>query len=157
MRSCRFLLVLALATAGCSSGDEPMSDDEGDACHPTDADGIEAGDYTFVVAVNDQGYTPRILKSQNLGNITLTLKNVGSKPHDLVIDCIPIDAPGCPKTSCFPATANVTTVVPGETATTTFTVPYVEGIYTFRSDVGADSTAETDGGVTGIWGQYVVQ
>jgi hypothetical protein len=40
---------------------------------------------------------------------------------------------------------------------TTFVTPNPEGIYNFRSDVAGDSTVQSDGGVSGLWGQFILQ
>ena len=173
-------LVLLSPSPGCSNvagsvpGNDaglchtnPAADDDDDdagdgggggACKPGDADGIIGGCYAFALTVDDATFTPIILKSQNLGEVTIKLTNNGSKPHDLVFGCIPTPSlNGCPAQSCFPAAANLAPVVPGATASTTFVAPSPEGIYVFRSDVAGDSTSDTDGGRSGLWGQFVVQ
>lgn len=182
MRSACCFLGLLLAI-GCSNvaGDVPGSDagacpanpasgDDGgggggdgddagsNACAPGDTDGINGGCYSFVVTVDDTAFSPVILKTENLGQVTLELKNAGTTPHDLVIGCIPTpNGQGCPTQSCFPAAANIPAVAPGSSATVTFVTPNPEGIYEFRSDVGTDSQQDADGGFSGLWGQFVVQ
>jgi hypothetical protein len=141
-----------------AAGDDDGGDDGGASpCAPPDSDGINAGCYVFDVTVDDNGFTPVILKAQNLGQVTITLTNAGTRPHDLVFGCIPVTFPGCPAQQCFPAGANLLPVQPGQSATTMFMTPNPEGIYDFRSDVAGDSELEGDGGETGIWGQFVVQ
>jgi hypothetical protein len=132
----------ALSSGGCAS----------------DQDGVSGGQVTFVLAVDDTTFSPTILKAQNLAQVTLTLKNTGTRPHDLVVDCIatPNDN-GCPTTSCFPDAGRIPAVPPDASATTTFVTPNPEGIYAFRSDLGTDSHVASDGGVTGLAGQFIVQ
>jgi hypothetical protein len=140
-------------------GDTSSGDDAGSsACSPGDSDGLIGGCFLFDVTVTEQGFTPVILKAQNLGEVTLVLHNDGTSPHDFVVDCIPTpNGQGCPATSCFPPGASIPELAPGASATTTFVTPNPEGIYNFRSDVGTDSQEESDGGVSGLWGQFVVQ
>ena len=139
---------------GGGGGDDGSSS----SCIPSDSDGIVGGCYAFDVTVDDTGFSPIILKAQNLATVTVTLRNTGTRPHDFVIGCIPISYPGCPPQQCFSAGANIPSLAPGQSATATFTTPNPEGIYDFRSDVAGDSQLDSDdGGVTGIWGQFVVQ
>jgi hypothetical protein len=109
------------------------------------------------VTVDDTGFTPIILKTQNSAQVTLTLTNNGTKPHDFVMGCVSISYPGCPFQYCFPPDANIASLPPGGTATTTFVTPFVEGIYDFRSDLPGDSQTASDGGISGLRGQFVVQ
>jgi hypothetical protein len=175
--SAAVLLGLAVAGSHCSNvagspgnlGDSgacqtnPVGDDGGDdgggsPCAPSDSDGINGGCYVFDLTVDDAAFSPIILKAQNLGVVTVTLHNSGTKPHDFVMGCLPVNYPGCPPQQCFPAAANIPAVAPGSTGTATFTTPNPEGIYNFRSDVAGDSQFDgDDGGVTGLWGQFVVQ
>jgi hypothetical protein len=142
-----------------AGGDDGGGDDGGSVnpCAPPDSDGIVGGCYVFQVTVDDTGFSPVILKAQNLGKVAVTLTNNGTKPHDFVLGCIPISFAGCPPQECFAASANIPPVAPGHSATSTFVTPNPEGIYDFRSDVAGDSQVEADGGVSGIWGQFVVQ
>lgn len=143
---------------GGDDGDDGGDDGGGSPCNPPDSDGINGGCYVFDVDVDDTAFSPIILKAQNLGMVTINLHNTGTKPHDFVMGCIPISYPGCPSMQCFPAGAHIPSVAPGSSATATFTTPNPEGIYDFRSDVAGDSDLDSaDGGVTGIWGQFVVQ
>jgi hypothetical protein len=141
------------------AGDDDDDDDGGSStCKPGDADGINGGCYAYDLTVDDTGFTPIILKAQNVGQVTLHLTNKGTKPHDFVVDCLPTpNVQGCPPQSCFPAASKIGPLAPGATATASFVTPNPEGIYDFRSDVSGDSTVETDGGVTGLWGQFVIQ
>jgi hypothetical protein len=122
--------------------------DEAGACVPGDADGILGTEKTFDVTVDDDAFAPAILKAQNLTEVTLTLTNDGTTPHDFVVGCLatPNDT-GCPTKSCFPMSSAVDAVDPGESRTVRFTAPRVEGIYTFRSSVEGDTQK----------GQFVVQ
>lgn len=134
------LVVSALAFAlACEGPQAPCSDD---------ADGVSGGDYTFVVTVDDTSFTPALFAAQNGANVTLTVKNAGTKPHDFVIDCLPTPNDlGCPTSSCFEAGAAFAALAPGASETHAFVTPTPEGIYTFRSDLPGD--AQT--------GQFVVQ
>ncbi len=55
-----------------------------------------------------------------------------------------------------PADASIPAVQPGASATTTFTAPFQEGVYVFTSDVAGDTQTESDGGVTGLVGEFVL-
>ena len=173
------LAFAALALAGCSGGldagganapmrclttdaapgggDDASDDGGGSPCVAPDSDGVIGGCYVFDVTVTDTGFSPIILKAQNDAEVTIHLTNAGTKPHALEVGCIPISYPGCPSTMCFPSGARIPSVPPGSSATTLFIVPHVEGIYDFLSLVGTDSTTAEDGGVSGLWGQFVVQ
>jgi hypothetical protein len=127
-------------------------------CSPGDSDGINGSCYAFVLTVNDTGFSPIILKAQNLAQVTLTLKNTGTKPHDFSAGCIATaNLNGCPPQTCFPAAAAISAVPAGGSSTATFITPNPEGIYIFRSDLPGDSQVASDGGVSGLWGQFVVQ
>lgn len=141
-----------------AGGDDGGDDDSGSSCKPGDTDGVIGGCYAFDLAVDDTGFTPIILKAQNLGQVTLQLTNNGTRPHDFVVDCLPTpNDQGCPPQSCFPAAASLAPLAPGASVTTTFVTPNPEGIYTFHSDVAGDSGQGADGGLTGLWGQFVIQ
>jgi hypothetical protein len=85
------------------------------------------------------------------------LTNVGTKPHDMVIGCIPTGLPrGCPTTSCFPKNANIPALDPGKSVTLTYKVPLVEGAYQFTSDEPGDTDNGADGGLTGLVGEFVL-
>jgi hypothetical protein len=141
-----------LATAGC--GDGGNGDD---SCVPDDQDGVIGGENTVLLTVSDaafavggvgSGSTQRNITIQNSSNVTLTLTNVGTRPHSFVIQCIPSELPaGCPRISCFPDTADIPAVAPEASATVKFTVPVVEGAYPFSSDVPGDEA---------LLGQFVI-
>ena len=119
-----------------------------DSCTPDDQDGVIGGtmavlltvsDDAFAVGGVDSGSTQRNITVQNATNVTLTLTNVGTKPHSFVVDCIKSDLPaGCPQKSCFPKAADIPPVDPGKSVTVKFTAPLVEGAYPFHSDVDGD-------------------
>ncbi len=142
LRFSGFVAAVAFSCLACSSSTS------GDSCAPGDQDGINeqsetvlltVSDTAFAVGGVDSGSTERNITSQNSSLITLTLTNVGTKPHDLVIGCIPTGLPaGCPTTSCFPKGANFAPLAPGASMTTSFTTPAVEGAYSFTSDVAGD-------------------
>jgi FtsP/CotA-like multicopper oxidase with cupredoxin domain len=98
-----------------------------------DSNGIKGGDYTFVVSVSDSAFAPAILKSENDANITLTVQNTGTKPHDLVVDGMP--------------GAVVPALAPGSSATVMFTTPDMEGTYSYRSTQAGDA----------MTGQFILQ
>ena len=133
--------LVAAALIACSSGPDDS------VCSP-DSDGINGGNYTFDLTVDDTGFSPIILKAQNDANVTLTITNHGAAAHDFSIDCLatPNDQ-GCPTQSCFDPASTFAPIAPGASATQSFSTPNPEGIYTFRSNVGSDS----------FTGQFVVQ
>ena len=164
------VLVSAAGTAGCSSSSG--GGDDG-SCTPGDNDGIAGGAYTILVNVSDTAYavggvdsgsTSPNIAVQNFGTVTVTLTNVGTRPHDLVVQCIPSGLPATcmVQTSCFPGSAAsvpgyitiVPSVEPGMSATVTFMAPAVEGAYQFVSDDPGDTGA--DGGVSGPVGEFVL-
>jgi hypothetical protein len=128
------------------------------ACQTGDTDGINGGCFAFTITVDDNGFSPIILKAQNHAEVIVTVKNVGTKPHDFSVGCIATtNLQGCPPQTCFPAASSIPPLAPGASANASFVTPKPEGIYLFRSDVEGDSNVESDGGVSGIWGQLVVQ
>jgi len=116
--------VVLFALIAC--GEEAL--EEGGACDVPDQDGVVGGAYTFDVEVKDDGFMPAVLKAQNSGTITLTLRNTGTKPHGFEVQCRVVQ--GC--TSCFPDASKIA-VEPGATRTVTFTAPEEEGIFPVRS------------------------
>lgn len=180
-RAARALCAL-LGGAGCSSGGSAtrVGGQSADICAAPDQDGVNGGYYTFLVSVNDNGFTVGGVDSgstepnislQNLGIMTLTVTNTGTKPHDMVVQCIPTGLPAACMNpiSCFDnpddagsSTPNAVTLVPpmdpGASQTLVVQVPLVEGIYNFISDVPGDGTMfEADGGVSGkVAGDFVL-
>jgi hypothetical protein len=180
--ACALGALLAGASAGCGPGNNATngSDQSADMCTPGDQDGVNGGYYTILVSVSDTGFTVGGVNSgstepnitvQNLGIVTLTLTNTGTRPHDMVVQCIPTGLPAvCMNpTSCFDnpndagtSTPNAVTLIPpiqpGTSQTLVVQVPLVEGIYNFISDVPADDTTfEPDGGVSGnLVGDFVL-
>jgi hypothetical protein len=176
--TCVSLAVLAAHCGGSKGGGD--DDNDNDPCSTGDADGIAGGPATELVSVSDTGFTVGGVDSgstepniafQNLAVVTLTLTNTGTKPHDMVVLCIPTGLPAmCMNpTSCFPnpddagattsgAVTLVPTLQPGQSATVTFTAPIVEGTYGFFSDVAGDNTSvAADGGVSGnLQGEFVL-
>jgi hypothetical protein len=163
---------LAAACLGLSASVH-CNNDSGGACAPGDQDGISGGnvavfvtvsDTAFAVGGVDSGSTERNITVENLANVTLTLTNVGTRPHDLVVQCIPTGmAAGCPTTSCFQTDSGsagpmtlLSAVAPGQSATTTFVTPAVEGAYPFISDEPGDTETTPDGGLTGLVGEFVL-
>ncbi len=150
------------AMAGCGSNAT-----SGNSCSPGDQDGVVGGknvvlmnvsDTAFAVGGVDSGSDQRNIAVQNLSIVMLTLTNVGTKPHDLVVQCIPTGLPaGCPTESCFPPSANISALSPAQSAATTFTTPAVEGAYQFISDVPGDTQTDSSGVVGGLVGEFVLQ
>jgi hypothetical protein len=145
----RFALRAAFAFIGtalfhCSNSSSPGG--EGGACFP-DGDGINGGAYTFVLTVDDSGFSKLLLASQNDAEVTLTLTNTGSLPHGFQVGCVDVAPaypdlpPGCPNRACFPANATIAPLAPGADATITFDTPTPDGlIYPFTSNEPGDST-----------------
>jgi hypothetical protein len=142
-------------------------DSPGAATCNADADGVNGmnagtvvidltvSDTAFSVGAPDSGSTEANITVQNLATVSLTMTNVGSTPHDFVVQCLPTPNPnGCPPESCFPASANLPALKPGASATATFMTPAHEGGYRFISDEPGDTQTSTDGGVTGLVGQF---
>ena len=131
------LALVGFALLHCNGGASGGSG--GSSCFD-DANGLGGGDYTFVLTVDDTGFSKQILQSENLAQITLTLTNMGTKPHGFEVECIPTSAPaGCPRTSCFPDGSTIAPLAPGASTTVTFDTPSPEGIYTFKSSDPRDS------------------
>lgn len=133
------------------------SSDAGDACMLGDADGVVGGAVTFELTVDDTGFSPTILTAQNSADVTLTLHNIGSKPHGFVIDCLPTpNVNGCPATSCFSSSASIAATAPGASAMSTFVVPRPEGIYYYHSNAAGDTPGPCMAGAIGC-GQFIVK
>ena len=109
---------------------------------------LSVSDTEFAVGAVGSGSTQRNITIQNSSELTLTLTNVGTRPHSFVVDCISTElTPECPQTSCFPLEANIPALLPSQSMTTQFAMPVVEGAYPFRSDVSGDDA---------LVGQFVV-
>jgi hypothetical protein len=149
--SATLVLLGFLGFASTHCGGDATGGAGGSSCL-TDSNGMNGGDYTFVVAVDDTGFSKRILQTENLAQVTLTLTNMGTKPHGFEVECMPTSAPaGCPTTSCFPAGSTIAPLAPYASTTVTFDTPGVEGIYTFKSSAPGDSA------VSGLNdGQFIV-
>jgi hypothetical protein len=139
------LLVAGAALAACSSSSGSGAGADGGGCF-ADADGVNGGAYTFDLTVDDTGFSKAILASQNDAQVTITLKNSGTKPHGFEVGCTSVlsaypDLPaGCKTTACFPAGATIAPLAPGASATITFDTPTPDNlIYPFKSSEPADS------------------
>ncbi|MGO8993554.1 MAG: cupredoxin domain-containing protein [Polyangiaceae bacterium] len=141
-------VVLATVTAASLVAGAHCTTSTAGACTPDDADGIQGGAYVFDLQVSDTAFTPIILTAENLAQVTVTLKNTGTKPHDFVVQCMatPNDN-GCPTTSCFPDASTIGPLAPDASATATFETPNPEGTYNFYSDLPGDTQT----------GQFIVQ
>jgi hypothetical protein len=135
------------AGATCADlGDAGDYSDDAGACYP-DGDGLNGGSYTFDLTVDDTGFSKNILATQNDAQVTVTLKNIGTKPHGFVVGCAnvcqvyPNLPAGCSPTACFPSNATIAPLAPGASATITFDTPTPDGIiYPFKSSAPGDST-----------------
>ena len=146
LRQLCFGLGLLLATA-CGS-DAKDNDDGDNSCQPDDQDGVVGGNNKILLNVSDTGFavggvdsgsTQPNIAVQNTSNVTLTITNVGTKPHSFRVACRPTELPaGCPQMSCFPDAANAPAIAPGDSVTLTFATPAVEGEYQFTSDEPGD-------------------
>ncbi|HKO51679.1 MAG TPA: hypothetical protein VJV79_28410 [Polyangiaceae bacterium] len=142
---CQALLLAAML--GCACSGTKKNDD---ACTPDDADGVISEPAARLLTVTDSEFEPKLLSTQNTSEITLTLKNIGARPHSFIVDCLPTpNSDGCPLESCFPSESKIEPVEPGEQVTVVFETPLVEGIYVFRSDVAEDAEFEP--------GQFIIQ
>lgn len=122
----RLVVLAAVFLLACSSSD--ADDDDGDACNPPDQDGIIGGAFSLDVSVSDTDFSPKVVQVQNSANVTLTVRNTGTKVHGFEVGCQSV--PGC--TVCFPDAAKVS-VEPGASETVTFTAPSLEGLYPVTS------------------------
>jgi len=147
----RIALRAALVLAGfalfqCSSSSEPVGQLAVDGganaayCYP-DNDGINGGSYTFVLTVDDTGFSKSLLTTQNDAQATVTLTNMGMRPHGFTVGCTTTTAPaGCSTHVCFPSNATIAPLMPGETKTITFDTPTPDGIiYPWSSGAPGDS------------------
>ena len=122
----RLAALVAVLLVACSSSD--TDDDDGDACNPPDEDGIIGGAFSLEVSISDTDFSPKVVQVQNSANVTLTVRNTGTKVHSFEVGCR--NVPGC--TLCFPGEAKVS-VEPGASRTVAFTAPSLEGIYPVTS------------------------
>jgi hypothetical protein len=125
------------------------------ACYP-DHDGINGGDYTIDLLVDDNEFYKMmgttkvqqvVIGTQNDAQVTLTLTNNGTKPHGFEVGCTNVlpsypDLPsGCPAVACFPAGATIAPIAAGKSATVVFDTPTPDGLnYPFKSSEASDST-----------------
>jgi hypothetical protein len=139
------LLPLGALLLDCGQSTSSSTGGLGGGCFP-DGDGINGGDYTFVLTVDDTGFSKTILATQNDAQVTLTLTNNGTTPHGFAVGCTNV-APaypnlpaGCPTTACFPSNAAIAPLAPGASATITFDTPTPDGlIYPFTANEPNDS------------------
>jgi hypothetical protein len=130
------LVLLGLACLHCSGASDSGS------CLD-DSNGKAGGDYTFILTVDDSGFSKQILQTENLAQVTLTLTNMGTKPHGFEVACIETSAPaGCSRMACFPDGSTIAPLAPGASTTVTFDTPSPEGIYTFTSGAPGDGEVE---------------
>jgi len=141
------LVLLGFALFACSSSTSGGGSGGagGGRCFP-DNDGINGGQYTFDLTVDDTGFSKTILATQNDAQATLTLMNTGTKPHGFEMECTsvtpsyPNEPAGCPTSACFPANSTIAPLAPGASQTITFDTPTPDGlIYPFKSSDPDDS------------------
>jgi hypothetical protein len=135
------LVLCGIALLGCGSGGSGGGGGGG-ACY-ADSDGINGGDYTFDLTVDDTAFSKTILTTENDARATVTLTNTGTKPHGFEVGCVdyPDPPPGCTPKVCFPADATIAPLAPGASATITFDTPTADGvIYPFKSSEPNDSS-----------------
>jgi hypothetical protein len=155
----RLGLVLAAVrciTSGSGSGD-PCKRDLNGVSGGSQVIDLTVDDMAFSVGAADSGSMQENVTLENGATVTLTMMNVGARPHDLVVQCQPTpNNSGCPMQSCFPTYADIPLLQPGASATRTFVAPFKEGPYLFTSDVDGDTQTSPDGGVTGLVGEFVL-
>jgi uncharacterized cupredoxin-like copper-binding protein len=118
---------------------------------------LTVSDTAFAVGGVDSGSTQSNITIENGSTVTLTLTNVGTRPHDFVVQCQPTpNSNGCPMQSCFPPEANIPALAPGKSATTKFVAPFKEGAYQFVSDLPGDTQTSPDAGTTGLVGEFLL-
>ena len=148
------LLLTSAALFGCSSSSASASGGDGGACFP-DSDGINGGQYTLELVVDDTGFysdqtdagMKNVIATQNDAQVTLTLKNTGTRPHGFEVECTSAtpaypDLPaGCSSTVCFPSNSTIAPIAAGTSKTITFDTPTPDGLlYPFKSSEPSDST-----------------
>jgi hypothetical protein len=118
---------------------------------------LTVSDTAFTVGAVDAGPGEPNITVENAATVTLTMTNIGTKPHDLVVQCRSTpNTNGCPTQSCFPADVGIPPLPPDASTTTVFVAPFQEGTYRFISDIPGDTQTSADGGVTGLAGQFVL-
>ena len=157
-RGAGLCFALVLSAGHCSSPEAPKC--------TSDSNGINGGMRVIDLTVSDTAFTVGALDGgpgepnitiENAATVSLTMTNVGTKPHDFVVQCLPTpNADGCPTQVCFGPEANLPQIQPGKSGTTTFVTPLREGLYPFISDVPGDTQTGADGGITGLVGQFVI-
>jgi len=156
--SCLGLVTASIQCSGEASGTNPNG-----AC-TKDQNGVNGGHDTVFLTVSDTAFAVGAPNSgqpnitiENLSTVTLTLNNVGTKPHDLVVSCRSTpNAGGSPLPSCFPPEAGIPPVAAGQSATTMFVAPCLEGAYPFISDLPGDTETSADGGTVGLVGEFLL-
>jgi hypothetical protein len=129
--------LLGGGSSACSSSSPGGAGGAG--CYP-DNDGITDDAYTVELTVDDAGFSKTIIATQNDSQVTLTVKNAGTKPHGFEVACTDARASypnlpaGCSSTVCFPPAATIAPLDPGASKTIVFDTPVPDGlIYPFKS------------------------
>src|SRR5579864_8201428 len=125
-------LGLFLASARCTSsaigGNACRADQNGGSGGMQVVD-LTVSDTAFTVGAGDAGPGEPNITVENAATVTLTMTNMGTKPHDFVIQCQPTpNTNGCPTQSCFPPDADIPPLPPGASTTIVFVAPFHEGI-----------------------------
>ncbi len=141
-------------SASNSSAASALGNGGDDACYP-DNDGVNNMGQTIDVVVDDTGFYSSdvdagmklVISTQNASPVTLTLTNMGTRPHGFEVACTSVlpaypDLPsGCSSTACFPSTSTIAPIAAGATATVTFETPVPDNLlYPFKSSEPSDST-----------------
>ena len=148
-----FALGVTLALVGAAVSHCNSASGSG-ACFP-DNDGINGGSYTIDLVVDDTGFYPpetdagmkNVISTQNDAQVTLTLKNTGTKPHGFEVECTSVtpaypNVPaGCPTMACIPSNSTIAPIAPGTSTTISFDTPTPDSLlYPFKSSDPNDST-----------------
>jgi hypothetical protein len=165
------LLLLSVVLVHCSSssaGGGTSGGDGGD-CYP-DNDGVNNMPQTIDLVVDDTGFysgspdsgivsdagMKNVITTQNSSTVTLTLTNMGTKPHGFEVECTSVtpaypDLPaGCSSTACFPSDSTITALAAGASKSVTFVTPVPDNLlYPFKSSESSDSTVAGLNGSTG--------
>jgi hypothetical protein len=132
-------------------------------CYP-DNDGINGGSYTIDLIVDDTGFTADtpdggtkdIISTQNDAQVTLTLTNMGTRPHGFEVLSTRVcpsyaNLPaGCSPLATFPMNSTIAPIAAGTSTTVSFDTPTPDGlIYPFISQAPGDSSVP--GLIAGQW------
>ncbi|MDP9037614.1 MAG: hypothetical protein M3O50_22685 [Myxococcota bacterium] len=153
----RFSCAVLLAACSNTPSGDPCGADQNGVQGGQQSIELTVSDTAFTVGAADSGPGEPNITVENSAIVTLTMSNVGTRPHDFVVQCMATpNASGCSPQSCFPPEAGIPALQPGTSRTTVFVAPIREGTYGFVSDLPGDTLSTGDGGVTGLVGQFVL-